>query len=127
MTDDRAIPWNSIVDMLGDLIHTVDDNSKREMDNLRKDICLLRNELNDSRNDNALLRTEMNTLRVDMADMRSHLEKNMLERDHAQETEIALIKQQGQIESDKKAKIVAAIVFIFTTIAGIVGKFLGIV
>ena len=127
MQDERMIPWNSIVDMMGDLIHTVDDNSKREMDNLRKDICLLRGELNDSRSDNALLRTEMNTLRVDMADMRGQLEKNMIERDHAQETEIALIKQQGNIDGDRKAKIVAAVVFICTTIAGIVGKLLGIV
>jgi septal ring factor EnvC (AmiA/AmiB activator) len=125
--DQMVVPWNNIVDIMGDLIKTVDENSKREMDNLRTDICLLRSELNDSRSDNALLRNEMNTLRVDMADMRGQLQRDMLERDNVQSTEIALIKQQGKIEGDKKAKFVAAIVFVATTIVGIIGKVLGIV
>lgn len=125
--NEQLIPWNSIVDLMGDMIKSVDENSKREMDGLHGDIMALRSELNDSRKDNALLRDEMNTLRVDMADMRSKLEKDMIERDNAQNTEIAMIKKQGEIEGDRKAKMVAGIVFIATTIAGIIGKIVGIV
>ena len=50
-----VVPWNNIVDIMGDLIKTVDENSKREMDNLRTDICLLRSELQDSDKERKLL------------------------------------------------------------------------
>lgn len=119
--------WKDLIDIVGDMIQTVDSNSKRESDKLREDMSALRNELNDSRKDNVLLRSEMNALRVDMADMRGQLQKDMVERDNVQCNEIALIKQQGQIEGDRKAKIVGAVVMVATTIAAVIGKLLGIV
>lgn len=126
--------WKDLIDMVSDAINSVDENSKRENDKLREDITLLRGELNsfrqelnDNRKDTMLSRTEMANLRTDMAELKSELKEQMIVADNAQCGEIELIKQQATIDGDRKTKIVAAVVFVATTIAGIVGKLLGIV
>ena len=119
--------WRDLIDMVSDAISNVDINAKRENDKLREDMTSLRNELNATRSDIMLNRNEMNALRVDMTDMRGKIEREMLESDAAQCQEIELIKQQGTIEGNRKAKIVGALVTIAAGITTIILKLLGYV
>jgi len=115
-----------VVEMIGDMINGVDTNSKREADKLSNDITLLRGELNDTRSDIMLMRSEMNTLRVDMSDMRGKLEREMITCDKDQTLEIELIKQEGKITGDRKAKFWSAVVAIVGIVATIIAKILGV-
>lgn len=125
MSDEPS--YQDLIDMIGTTINNVDANSKREADKLTDDITLLRGELNDTRRDMTLMRSEMNTFRVEMSDMRGKLECDMIKSDTAQQSEIALIKQEGKLLGDRKAQLVGAIVGIISIISAIVFKLFGII